>query len=154
MTRSLIDIYSDELRFLVELKRSVTILNNRIHDKLALIAIEKLKILHPLVNFTYDGAGVGGIDIVGRDRAGITVVIAEVKTTETSDTVGLRGPQKLAIERDLKRLSDDPGDLFRYFIVISEQTKNAVERQIDPKQRFPLVRIIDAIGWVPAPKIL
>jgi hypothetical protein len=47
MTKSRIDIYTDELRFLIVLKQSVSILNNRIHDKLSLIAIEKLKGLHP-----------------------------------------------------------------------------------------------------------
>jgi hypothetical protein len=32
--------------------------------------------------------------------------------------------------------------------VISEQTKNAVEKQIKPGERFPLVTVIDAIGLV------
>ena len=33
MTESLIDIYTDELRFLIDLKQSVSIVNHRIHDK-------------------------------------------------------------------------------------------------------------------------
>jgi len=148
MTKSLIDIYTDELQFLINLKQSVTILNNRIHDKLSLIAIEKLKGLHPEIKFEYGGAGAGGIDILGFAPDGTKKVIAEVKTTHTSETVGLRGPQKRAIERDLQRLTDEPGDVKRYLIVISEQTKNAVEKQIKPSERFPLVTVIDAIGLV------
>jgi hypothetical protein len=113
MAKSLIDIYTDELRFLIALKQSVTILNNRIHDKLSLIAIEKLRVGHPDIIFKYGGAGAGGIDIVGFAPDGTKKVIAEVKTTHTSDTVGLRGPQKRAIERDLQRLTNEPGELIR-----------------------------------------
>lgn len=148
MTRSLIDIYTDELRFLIDLKQSVGILNNRIHDKLSLIAIEKLRVLHPEIVFKYGGAGAGGIDIVGFGPDGTRSVIAEVKTTHTSDAVGLRGPQNNAIEKDLKRLAAEPGTLTRYLIVISEQTKRAVDKQIKPQTRYPSVTVIDAIGLV------
>lgn len=146
MTKSLIEIYADELRFLIKLKQSVGILNNRIHDKLALIAMEKLRGFQPEITFKYRGAGAGGIDILGFAADGTKKVIAEVKTTHTSETVGLRGPQKRAIVRDLQRLTDEPGEFKRYFIVISEQTKNAVEKQIKPRDNFPHVNVIDAIG--------
>lgn len=136
MAKPLIDIYADELRFLLKLKESVGILNNRIHDKLALIAIEKLRGFHPEINCEYRGAGAGDIDILGFAADGTKKLIAEVKTTHTSDTVGLRGPQKNAIERDLKRLSDEPGDFTLYLIVISAQTKNAVEKQIRPGEKY------------------
>ncbi|MGI9105713.1 MAG: hypothetical protein ACR2G4_05640 [Pyrinomonadaceae bacterium] len=148
MTKSLIDIYTDELRFLIALKQSVGILNNRIHDKLSLIAIEKLREFHPEITFKYGGAGAGGIDILGFAADSTKKLIAEVKTTHTSETVGLRGPQKRAIERDLQRLTDEPGDFKRYLIVISEQTKSAVEKQIRPSERFPHVTVIDAIGLI------
>ncbi len=147
MAKSLIDIYTDELRFLIALKESVSILNNRIHDKLSLIAIEKLRARHPEITFRYGGAGAGGIDILGFASDGTKKLIAEVKTTHTSDT-GLRSPQKRAIERDFQRLTNEPGELKRYLVVISEQTKNAVEKQIKPSERFPLVTVIDAIGLV------
>lgn len=104
MPKSLIDIYTDEIRFLIKLKESIGILNNRIHDKLALIAIEKLKALHKDITFEYRGAGAGGIDIVGYGKNQKKMLIAEVKTTHTSSKVGLRGPQKRAIEHDLQRL--------------------------------------------------
>lgn len=90
----------------------------------------------------------GGIDILGFAADGTKMLNAEVKTTHTSETVGLRAPQKRAIERDLQRLTDEPGDIKRYLIVISEQTKNAVEKQIRPRERFPQVTVIDAIGLV------
>jgi hypothetical protein len=148
MAKSLIDIYTDELQFLIALKQSIGILNNRIHDKLALIAIEKLKTLHPEITFEYRGAGAGGIDILGFAANGTKRLVAEVKTTHTSEAVGLRGPQKRAIERDLQRLTDEPGKFKRYLIVISKQTKNAVEKQIKPRERFPQVIVLDAIGPV------
>src|SRR5438105_3749043 len=93
--KSLLDVYVDELQFLVALKQSVSILNNRIHDKLALVAIEKLKVLHPeLPRYDYDGAGIGGIDIRGFRPDGSLALVGEVKTTHTSPTVKLREPQK------------------------------------------------------------
>ncbi|MBK9214641.1 MAG: hypothetical protein IPM59_03440 [Chloracidobacterium sp.] len=148
----LIKIYSDEVRFLIDLKRSVGILNNRIHDKLSLIAIEKLRGRHPGVTFEYGGAGVGGIDIIGR-RDDNPVVVAEVKTTDTLGIAKLRGPQKLAIERDLQRLMDAPGNVARYMIVISEQAKQAVEQLIQRQERFSSVEVIDAIGFVNEPSV-
>lgn len=64
-TKSLVEVYTDELQFLITLKQSVGLLNNRIHDRLAAIAIEKLSRFHPEITFEYRGAGAGGIDIVG-----------------------------------------------------------------------------------------
>lgn len=149
MAKSLIETYTDELEFLISLKQSVSILNNRIHDKLSWIAIEKLKCIHPEIDLRYGGAGAGGIDIQGYSKDGKRRLIAEVKATHTSDTMPLRGPQKLAIERDLERLAAETGDdLIRYLIVISEQTKRAVERQIRPGDRFPGITVLDAIGLV------
>jgi hypothetical protein len=144
--RPLLDVYTDELQFLITLKQSIGILNNRIHDKLALIAIEKLKALHRDITFEYRGAGAGGLDIIGRTANGTRKLVAEVKTTHTSDVVGLRGPQKRAIERDFQRLADEPGNLKRYLVVISSQTKSAIEKQIKPQDRFPQVTVLDAIG--------
>ncbi len=148
MAKSLIETYTDELEFLISLKQAVSILNNRIHDKLSWIAIEKLRTFHPELDLRYGGAGVGGIDIQGFASDGTRRLIAEVKATHTSETVALRGPQKRAIERDLQRLADEPGDFIRYLIVISEQTKNAIDRQIRPQERFPGIKVIDAIGLV------
>ena len=148
MARTLIETYTDELEFLIALKQSVSILNNRIHDKLSWIAIEKLRTYHPDIDLRYGGAGAGGIDIQGFGTDGTRRLIAEVKATHTSDTVALRGPQKRAIERDFQRLTDEPGDLIRYLIVISVQTKNAIERQIRPQERFPGITVLDAIGLV------
>ncbi len=148
MAKSNIDIYTDELDFLIKLKQSIGIVNNRIHDKVALIAIEKLKKLHRGITFKYRGAGAGGIDIEGFAADDSRRLIAEVKTTHTSATVKLRGPQKSAIERDLQRLTREPGELLRYLIVISKETKDAVEKQIKPRERFPQVNVINAMGSV------
>ncbi len=146
MTKTLLETYTDELKFLISLKQSVGILNNRIHDKLAWIAVEKLRTLHPGIDFRYAGAGAGGIDIRGFGPDGSLRVVAEVKTTHTSEAIPLRGPQKQAIERDLQRLADEPGAAVRYLVVISEQTKRAIDRQIKPQERFPGVTILDAVG--------
>jgi hypothetical protein len=146
MAKALLDTYVDELQFLIALKQSVSILHNRIHDKLAYIAIEKLRPLHPKLHLDYAGAGIAGIDIRGYASDGSLRLIAEVKATHTTDTVKLRGPQKTQIQKDLQRLADERGDLIRYLVVISQQTKNAVEKQLKTAIRFPNIRVIDALG--------
>ena len=139
--------YIDEIHFLIKLKGSIGILNNRIHDKLALIAIERLKPRFPNVEFRYSGAGARGIDIRGFLN-GQSVVACEVKTTFSSTSGALRGPQKRAIETDLKRLSaeDAPN---RFLIVLSKETREVVESQLNPKANYPDIEIMDALGDQP-----
>lgn len=146
MHKSMLDIFKDELEFLIDLKQSVSILNNRIHDKLALIAIERFRAMHPELEFRYEGAGVGGIDIRGVARDGSLRLVAEVKSTHTSEKVKLRGPQKRYIEADLKRLVAEPGELLRYLVVVSESTKAAIEQQIKAADTYPSVEIINVVG--------
>lgn len=148
MKATLLDTYIDELQFLMALKQTVGILHNRIHDKLSLIAIEKLRARHPTLDFRYQGAGARGIDIQGFDTQGNLKLIAEAKTTHPTDNITLRVQQVRNIERDIQRLADTPGDVERYFVVLSQQTKSAVERQLTTATRFPTVQIIDALGLV------
>lgn len=136
-----VQIYEDELRFLVELKKSVTILNNRIHDKLSLIAIEHLTGLHPHLEFRYFGAAISGFDIEGFSASGERRVIAEVKTTQVVGTV-LKGPQKMAIVKDLRRMSNHVGTAICYLVLISDETVKAVTKQVKPALNFPAIKII------------
>ncbi|OGI15570.1 MAG: hypothetical protein A2Z52_02445 [Candidatus Moranbacteria bacterium RBG_19FT_COMBO_42_6] len=74
------EAYKKELRFLLNLKVAVSKLNNRMHDVLAVLAIEVLKKRFPEIKFNYTNAGAAGIDIEGR-RNSKKFLIAEVKTT-------------------------------------------------------------------------
>ncbi|GEM_PF-1529667 len=149
MPEELLKIYLDEIQFLLRLKESIGKLNNRIHDKLALIAIEKLKLLHPNVSLEYDNAGAAGIDIQGYDNNRSLRLVAEVKTTLTSSTGSLRGPQKQAIKNDLERLSNQNPTIIKYFIVLSRQTKEAIVRQLNSSVDFPQVKILDVLENIP-----
>ena len=102
VAESLLGTYIDELQFLITLKQSVSILHNRIHDKLAYVAIEKLSRQHPSLDLQYAGAAVAGIDIRGFASDGSLQLIAEVKATHTTDKVRLREPQK----KQMKRIYD------------------------------------------------
>ena len=75
------EIHRTNLRFLLTLKGTVGILNNLIHDNLALMAIAQFKIAHPKLTCVYTNAGAAGIDILGKDRSGVVRLVAEVKTT-------------------------------------------------------------------------
>ncbi len=145
MNGQLLQLYIDEVDFLLRLKQSIGSLNNRIHDKLALIAIEKLKLIFPKFIFHYTNAGAAGIDIKAYDDNDNLMLIAEVKTTLTSSKGNLRGPQKIAIKKDFQRLSNETGQMERYFVVLSRSTKEAIERQLDPSNCFQNVTILNVL---------
>ena len=144
-TRPNREIYRDDLTFLLKLKASVGRLHNRIHDNLALIAIEDLSELHRNVDFKYTTAGAAGIDITGVNKAGVTTVVAEVKTTLPDVKGTIRGPQKAAIKKDLDRLKAHSTASKRYLIVLSPTTKLAIQKQLKTASEYPAVTIFNAL---------
>jgi len=145
MAQAVREIYEKDIRFLIGLKKSVGMLNNRIHDNLALIAISHFQIKHPKWTFHYSNAGAAGIDIIGRDKTGTTRLIAEVKTTLPDHRGYLRGPQRKNLEKDLERLSAESGSLERVFVLLSKATKEAVERQIRATGKYPNITLFNAL---------
>jgi len=146
MDKDLIKIYKDEIDFLLQLKESIGRLNNRIHDKLALITIEKFKLKFSKLDFKYLNAGASGIDIQGYDKKHKKrFLVAEVKTNILS-TSSLRGPQKKAIEKDLKRLAQIDSK-FRFLVVLSDKTKEAIKKQLNTEKNYPEIDIINALNY-------
>lgn len=141
MKSDLIKIYTDELGFLLKLKKSIGPLNNRIHDTLASIAIEKLRIRFPKLSFKYGGAGLPGFDIQAFDKNGRKNLIAEVKTTSGEE---LRGPQARAIKKDLDRLSKERVK-YKILILLSSDIRNKVQKRINVKKNYPDIEIINAL---------
>lgn len=144
-SRSNRDIYKEDLTFLLKLKASIGRLHNRIHDNLALIAIEDLGERHRGVDFQYTTAGAAGIDITGVNRSGVTTVVAEVKTTLPDVKGTIRGPQKAAIKKDLERLKAHATATNRYLIVLSPTTKLAILKQLKTAVEYPTVTIFNAL---------
>ena len=138
------EIYEDELLFLLGLKRVVGILHNRIHDSLAALAIEKLRLLHPGVDFDDTNATAAGPDIVGRKR-GATVVLGEVKTTLPNVKGTIRGPKAANLLKDLKRLQRGKAE-FRYLVVLSRKAKQTAENLLNSIGASPRIRVFDALG--------
>ncbi len=147
MNEELLEYYTNEIIFLLGLKKAIGKLNNRIHDILSFIAIEKLKNIYNF-RFEYNNAGAAGIDIKGYDIDGNLKLIAEVKTTLTDINGLIRGPQKTAIKNDLNRLLNQPIDLNKYFVVLSQETKQAIETQLDVINNYPRITIINALDEV------
>ncbi len=139
------DIHRTNLRFLLTLKGAVGILNNLIHDNLALMAIAQFKENHPQLTCAYNNAGASGIDIQGMDDAGNLQLFAEVKTSlPDKKTKRIRGPQLTAIKKDLDRLAKQREDVPRYLVLLSRSTKEAVEKQLKTGAKYPKITIIDA----------
>ena len=138
------EIHRTNLLFLLTLKGAVGILNNLIHDNLALMAIAQFKATHPKLTCIYTNAGAAGIDIVGKDDSGSVRLIAEVKTTLPDKQGRIRGPQKAQIKKDLDRLVGYQGDVLRYLVVLSSSTKRAIQRQLKTDRTCPKVKITNA----------
>jgi len=145
VSRSLSEIYRDDLRFLLRLKEAVSILHNRIHDNLARTAIEHFKEKYPEWDFTYTNAGAAGIDIKGSDASATIKLIAEVKTSLPDAKGRIRSPQTGAIRNDLQRLRDFPGDVVRYLVLLSSITAEAVRHQLETDKDFPTVKLFNAL---------
>ncbi len=121
-------------------------LHNRIHDNLALVAVEELKTKHPGLVFTYTNAGAAGIDITGVDDSGSLKVVAEVKTTLPDAKGRMRGPQTSNIRKDLDRLMKQTKPVSRYLVVLSPTTKTAIQRQLQTDTQFPTITIFNALN--------
>jgi hypothetical protein len=146
MSRNLREVYLKDIRFLIGLKKSVGMLNNRIHDNLALVAIDHFEQKYPDWFFYYTNAGASGIDVVGKNKEGAVTLVAEVKTTLTDHKGYLRGPQQKSLKKDLERLSAYTGNVERYLVLLSKATKDAVEKQFRASDIFPTVSLFNALN--------
>lgn len=125
------EIYKNDLKVLLDIKKSVGLLNNAIHDKAALMAINILEKKYPFLKFSYYGAGIGGTDLVGKNKNKIELV-AEIKTTTIEIGISLKGPQLTNIKDDLIRLKNIDAK-YRYFIVLSEKVEKNIRKRLDFK---------------------
>ncbi|MFA5080034.1 MAG: hypothetical protein WC472_00195 [Candidatus Paceibacterota bacterium] len=141
--RSKEEIYKKDLKILLDIKKSVGLLNNAIHDKSALIAISILEKKYPDFKFSYYGAGVRGNDLVGKRGSKIELV-AEIKTTTIESGTTLMSPQLSNIKKDLIRLNSL--DIkYKYFIIVSEKVEKEIKRRLDFKTDFKDINILNII---------
>ncbi|MBU4351429.1 hypothetical protein KKF47_03555 [Patescibacteria group bacterium] len=138
--RSKIQIYKNDLRFLLDIKKSVGLLNNNIHDKAALIAIDILEKKYPSLKINYFNAGVRGIDLIGKEGNKIKL-IAEIKTTTINKGDSLKGPQMKDIKEDLERLVNENVD-YKYLILISSKVEDNLKKRLNFKKKYQNVKIL------------
>lgn len=139
--RSKDQIYKNDLKILLDIKKSVGLLNNAIHDKVALIAINILEKKYRSFRFSYYGAGVGGPDLIGKKENKIKLV-AEIKTTTIENGLSLRGPQFNAIKEDLVRLKKSNIE-YKYLIVISKKVEKNIKKRFDFEKDFRNINILN-----------
>jgi len=138
--KSKIQIYRNDLKFLLDIKKSVGLLNNTIHDKTALIAIDILEKKYLSLKFFYCNAGVGGMDLIGKEGNKIKLV-AEIKTTTIDRGNGLMGPQIASIKKDLERLVNEKTD-YKYLVLISSEVEDNLKKRLDFKKEYPNIKIL------------
>ncbi len=135
---------ASEIMFLLNLKQALGNLNNRIHDALARIAIEKLKTKFPHLTFDeYVNSGQKGFDLQARDKQDELKFIAEIKTNALEGVI--RQQQKSTILHDLKKLNDADEGLIKYFIVLTRDIKNTIIRKLGVKSKFPSITVYSAL---------
>lgn len=139
-SKSIIQIYENDLKILLNIKKSVGLLNNAIHDKAALIAIDILKRKHPGLKLYYSNAGVGGADLVGR-RGNKIKLIGEVKTTIIERRNTIMGPQMKTIKKDMERLRSRKVD-YKYLILVSEKVEKGLKRRLDFENKYSTIKIL------------
>ena len=145
MNEELLNLYKSDIIFLLGLKKAIGKLNNRIHDISAFSAIEILKDTYDY-NFNYRNAGASGFDIKAYDDNNENIrLIAEVKTTLPDENGRLRSPQIEAIKKDLGRLLHYHNDVLKVFVVLSQETKQAIHDQID-LNNYPGISILNILG--------
>ncbi len=119
-------------------------LNNTIHDKTALIAINILEEKHKGFKFYYSNAGVGGIDLTGKRNDKIKLV-AEIKTTTIERKNTIMGPQMKSIKKDLDRLVNEVVD-FKYLVLISEKVEKSLKKRLDFENKYSTIKILTVIS--------
>lgn len=136
-------IFKEDLKILLDIKKSVGQLNNAIHDKVALLAISTLKKQHDDLEFVYQGAGVGGLDLIGK-RGNKEELVAEIKTITIEKGVTLKGPQIKIIKKDLIRLKKSKAK-YKYFIVITDKVENNIKKRLDFKKEFKEIKVLNVL---------
>lgn len=138
--KSKFQIYENDLKILIDIKKSIGLLNNAIHDKTALIAISVLERKYPRLKFYYSGAGIGGMDLVGKTGNKIKLV-AEIKTTTIEKGNTLKGPQIRNIKKDLERLITENVNC-KYLILISKKVEKNLRKRLDFKKKYSNIKIL------------
>ena len=133
-------IYIDDLKILLNIKESIGPLNNAIHDKAALIAIDILRGKHPGLILDYNNAGAGGFDLTGRKGKKLEL-IGEVKTTLIERKNSIMGPQMRKIKKDLERLKNKKV-IHKYLILVSEKVEKNLMKRIDFKKEYSEIKIL------------
>jgi len=145
MSKNIADVYTNQIKFLIKLKKSVSDINNQLHDNLAFLTIEQLKIKFPNLTFSYINAGNPGYDIKGSNERDEIELICEVKTTLPNSKNKLEGQQLKAIKNDLERLEKAAKIKYKFLVLLSTTTKQAIENQINLKD-FPSVELINILN--------
>lgn len=138
--KSINQIYENDLKILLNIKKSVGLLHNAIHDKAALMAINILKDTYPEIDFCYKNAGAGGFDLIGKKGKKIELV-GEVKTTLIERRNTIMDPPMRNIKKDLERLKNKKVN-HKYLILVSEKVEENLKRRLDFKKEYPEIKIL------------
>jgi hypothetical protein len=129
-----------ELVELLKLRASQRLLNNRIHDLAAALAVEALQRRHPRAKFLYEGAASPGFDIRG------TLEQKLVAACEVSTHDKYQGNRQTNVDEDLRRLQNAPVDPDKkYLAVVSALLKEQLLRNRRVGRDFPDVQVLNVL---------
>lgn len=125
--RELFNLLKDEIEYFKKLKVAIGDIHGHIHSLAVRTAKIYLAEKHPEVkNWKLSETYGKGIDIVGKDGGGRTIVAGEVKTTFRSKKEVLGSQQRSNIGKDFFRLIGIDAK-HKYFFIIDKKNKEAMK---------------------------
>jgi len=131
------ELRSKLIEFL-KLKADRNLLNNKIHDLAAQLAIMRLQKDHPSADFRYLGAGASGIDIQGYIHDNVEVA-CEVSTHDK-----YQGNRRSNIREDFERLEKHPAK-HKYLAVVYEEVERSLKSNQALRSQYLSVQVIRVI---------
>lgn len=134
--------YRENLDYLIQIKRTIGNINNRIHSSAIQLAELYLIDKFPEVESWESKEGSeSGIDIVGK-KDGKPFVIGELKTTYPYGQTDFGAQQKNTIKKDLQRL-EDAYVPHKYFFIINKESFDILHKKY--QDSFPSVKIVNIL---------
>jgi len=144
--KEIVELLKEEITYFKKLKSALGEIHGHIHSLAVGVAQTHLASKHTKVRSWKISAKYGkGIDIVGRDTKGKTVVAAEVKTTARSEKKSLGSQQRTKVREDLEKLLAVNAK-YKYFFIIDNKNRKSIEtimKNLDRSNSIDLINVFE-----------
>lgn len=144
--KEIVELLKSEIKYFKKLKSAIGNIHGHIHSLAVKAAQIHLAEKHPKAkSWELSEKYGGGIDVVGIDSNGKTIVAAEVKTTVRSEKETLGPPQQSRIKKDIEKLLEMDAK-HKYLFIIDNKNRKAIEsimKNTDADAHINLINIFE-----------